>query len=325
VLVGAAVPAAQAVTLNKAGLNGTYYSVTTTDAATSSVTGRYNAFATGITGSKSINVGLNTSTAAAGLKSGTVTIDNLDVTSAGGAGRGANDGNDVATVNLSVLSHANPSFAAGSDANGLTFDFGTVTLGAAAPTFSFDLFNLETTAGFTAGLDLDSIVGSGDTAALTTDLSLFQGVTLAAGAGYEFAATLNTTAAGLFSATYTLNFSDENLPGATALGSMTLTLSGVVSAAAVEDGDFNADGAVDGADFLAWQRGVGGVASLANGDANDDGVVDSADLEIWTEQFGGGAGAITAVPEPTVACLAAIAFVAVAAGRSLRLERRGKS
>jgi hypothetical protein len=101
-------------------------------------------------------------------------------------------------------------------------------------------------------------------------------------------------------------------------------LSGVVSAAAVEDGDFNADGAVDGADFLAWQRGVGGVASLANGDANDDGVVDSADLAIWTEQYGG-AGAITAVPEPTVACLAAMAFVAVAAGRSLRLERRGKS
>jgi endonuclease I len=326
VLVGAAVPAAQAVTLNKAGLNGTYYSVTTTGAATSSVTGRYNAFATSVTGSKSINVGLNTSTAAAGLKSGMVTIDNLDVTTAGGVGRGANDGNDVATVNLSVLSHANPSFAAGSDANGLTFDFGTVTLGAPAPTFSFDLFNLETTAGFTAGLDLDSIVGSGDTAALSTNLETFQGAaTLAAGAGYGFMAEFSTAAAGAFSATYTLNFSDEKLPGATALGSMTLTLSGVVSAAAVEDGDFNGDGAVDGADFLAWQRGIGGAASLANGDANDDGVVDSADLAIWSEQFGGGASAITTVPEPTVACLAAIAFTAVAAGRSSRFSQRSRS
>ena len=125
------------MTLNKAGLNGTYYSVTTAGAATSSVTGRYNAFATGVTGSKSINVGLNTSTVDAGLKSGTVTIDNLDVTTAGGAGRGANDGNDVATVNLSVLSHANPSFAAGSDANGLTTTLASAGRSArTVPTFS---------------------------------------------------------------------------------------------------------------------------------------------------------------------------------------------
>ncbi|MBA4107628.1 MAG: hypothetical protein C0485_17985 [Pirellula sp.] len=326
VLVGAPVPAAQGVTLNKAGLNGTYYSVTTAGAATSSITGRYNAFATGVTGSKSINVGLNASTAAAGLKSGTVTIDNLDVTTAGGTGRGANDGNDVATVNLSVLSHANPSFAAGSDANGLTFDFGTVTLGATVPTFSFALFNLETTAGFTAGLDLDSIVGSGDTGVLTTDLSLFQGAaTLAAGAGSEFTASLNTSSLGVFSATYTLSFSDENLPGAAALGAMTLTLSGMVADAGVENGDFNGDEIVDGADFLAWQRGVGGEASLANGDANADGVVDADDLAIWTEQFGSGAGAITVVPEPAVACLAAIAFAAVAAGRSSHVRRQRSS
>lgn len=319
VLVGAAVPAAQTVTLNKAGLDGTYYSVTTTDAATSSVTGRYNAFAAGVTGSKSINVGLSAATVAAGLKSGTVTIDNLDVTTAGGAGRGANDGNDVVAVNLSVLSHANPSFVAGSDANGMTFDFGTVTLGALVPTFSFDLFNLETTTGFTAGLDLDSIVGSGDTAVLSTDLEAFQGAaTLAAGAGYGFKAEFSTVAAGAFSATYTLNFSDENLPGAIALGSMTLTLSGVVSAAVVEDGDFNGDDAVNGADFLAWQRGVGGAASPANGDANADGVVDAVDLAIWAEQFGAGSSPVLTIPEPTGACLALATGLVVAAVRRRR-------
>jgi endonuclease I len=323
VLVGAAVPAAQAITLNKAGLNGTYYSVTTAGAATSSVTGRYNAFATGTTGSKAINVGLNTSTAAAGLKSGTLTIDNLDVTTAGGAGRGANDGNDVVVVNLSVLNHANPSFVTGGDVNGLTLDFGTVTLGAEVPMFSFDLFNLETTAGFTAGLDLDSIVGSGDTAALATNLNVFQGAaSLAAGAGYGFTASLNTSAAGTFSATYTLNFSDENLPGAASLGAMTLTLSGVVADVGTENGDFNGDEVVDGADFLAWQRGVGGTSSLASGDANADGVVDAADLAIWSEQFGSGSGAIATVPESTAACLATIAFIAAAAGRVPHGRRR---
>jgi endonuclease I len=82
-LVGASVPAAKSVTLDKGGLNGTYYQVTTAGAATSSVTGRYNAFATGTTGSKSISVGLNTTTATAGLKVGMVIIDNLDITPLG--------------------------------------------------------------------------------------------------------------------------------------------------------------------------------------------------------------------------------------------------
>ena len=319
VIVGGAVPAAQTITLNKAGLNGTYYSVTTAGAATSTVTGRYNAFNTGVTGNRSINVGLTTSTAAAGLKTGTVTVDNLDVTTAGGAGRGANDANDVATVNLSVLSHANPSFAAGSDANSLTYDFGTIALGGPAPTFAFDLFNLEATAGYTAGLDLDAILGSGDTAAFSTTLEPFQGAaTLAAGAGYGFTAAMNTLTPGAFSVTYSLNFSDENLPGATSLGSMSLTLNGVVSAVPVQNADFNDDGIVDGADFLTWQRGFGGTASLEAGDANNDGVVDAADLAIWREQYGSDGSSVTAVPEPAACSLALVAGLAVTVVRRRR-------
>jgi hypothetical protein len=129
-------------------------------------------------------------------------------------------------------------------------------------------------------------------------LNVFQGAaSLSAGAGYGFTASLNTSAAGTFSATYTLNFSDENLPGATPLGAMTLTLSGMVTDAGVENGDFNGDDIVDGADFLAWQRGFGGEASLAAGDANHDGVIDGADLEIWSNQYGQSAS-VSVVPEP---------------------------
>ena len=52
-------------------------------------------------------------------------------------------------------------------------------------------------------------------------------------------------------------------------------------------GDFDDDGRVDGADFLAWQRGVGKAApTLADGDADGDGDVDGADLGVWREQFG---------------------------------------
>ncbi|MBN1854671.1 MAG: hypothetical protein JW829_18205, partial [Pirellulales bacterium] len=69
--------------------------------------------------------------------------------------------------------------------------------------------------------------------------------------------------------------------------------------------DFNADGDVDGADFLVWQIGFGTMsgATRAEGDANGDGAVNNADLSIWKSQFGmSGASAqgltSTSVPEP---------------------------
>ena len=70
VFVNSAVPAAQSFTINKSGTNGTYFSVTTAGSATSSFSGRFNNMRTNQTDSKSITVGLSTSTSTAGLKSG---------------------------------------------------------------------------------------------------------------------------------------------------------------------------------------------------------------------------------------------------------------
>ncbi len=73
-------------------------------------------------------------------------------------------------------------------------------------------------------------------------------------------------------------------------------------------GDFDADGDVDGRDFLVWQRDSGQTARL-RADDNNDGLVDAADLEIWQDNYGqGGTQALVAVPEPTSAGLAAIAI-----------------
>jgi hypothetical protein len=178
VLVGAAVPAAQNVTLNRSGFDGSYYDVSASGDATSSVDGRYNAFAINNTGtdSKGLVVGLDTNTAAAGLRSGAVTIDNLDITTQAGAGMGANDGLDTINVALSVLDHAEPSFNGATDQNLLAFDFGTILQGSPAPIFNFDIFNLESTALYTAALDLDSIMGIGDTNKMLTDLTTFSGL-----------------------------------------------------------------------------------------------------------------------------------------------------
>jgi hypothetical protein len=80
-------------------------------------------------------------------------------------------------------------------------------------------------------------------------------------------------------------------------------------------GDFDADGDVDGADFLTWQRGLGitGTATVGQGDANGDMNVNAADLAIWRQNFGPGASvsAVGAVPEPAAWLLALLSSAAI--------------
>lgn len=85
-----------------------------------------------------------------------------------------------------------------------------------------------------------------------------------------------------------------------------------------DNADFNGDGAVDGSDFLIWQRNVGTGGTLAEGDANNDGIVTAADLDVWKTQFGGasGATAVSTVPEPAAGLLLTAAGV-------VGLARRG--
>ncbi|WP_428305710.1 LamG-like jellyroll fold domain-containing protein [Lacipirellula sp.] len=81
--------------------------------------------------------------------------------------------------------------------------------------------------------------------------------------------------------------------------------------------DFDANGIVDGADFLRWQRNFGisnGSATKAQGDANGDGNVNAADLTVWKTQFGtpgSATSAVATVPEPTTFALAALTLAAI--------------
>jgi len=229
VIRNAAVPNAQTVTLRRLGTDGTYFQVTATGSATSSLNGKFNAFPINTTGSasQSLSIGLNTSTAEAGLKAGTVVIDNLDITSQGGAGRGANDADDQITVSLSVLDPASPSFLAGSSGTSLTLDFGTLVQGSSAGILSFDIFNRAGALGnlWTAGLDLDGIAETDPSNVFATSLLGF--LNLAAGSSRSATASMSTATLGSFSGSYLLNFSDEDLPGATTR-SMSIALVGAV-------------------------------------------------------------------------------------------------
>jgi endonuclease I len=313
VLVGAAVPAAQQVTVSKAGFDGTYYAVSTTGEVAVSPTGPFHAFPINSTGTDQtqLTVGLSTSTATAGARSGRVTIDNLDVTTAGGSGRGANDADDWIDVTLRVLDHAQPSFVAETSTHTLHYDFGTWTTGSSPPRFEFDLFNRSATASFTADLLLPSIEVSGDAGTLTSDLApLVAGAAIPAGGSKRFWAQLDTSQPGSFSATYTLATSDEDLPGAIDTGPLTLMLSAMVEQAVAPTADFDQSAVVDGADLLLWQRGAGitSGASLSDGDANADERVDAVDFGIWSTQFAAGppasGPATLSIPEPATLSLA---------------------
>ncbi len=68
---------------------------------------------------------------------------------------------------------------------------------------------------------------------------------------------------------------------------------GAYEAHVTSSADFDADGDVDGSDFLAWQRGFGKANALrTDGNSDDDTDVDASDLAVWTLSYG------NAVPPP---------------------------
>jgi hypothetical protein len=117
------------------------------------------------------------------------------------------------------LLHAAPSFDGSSTMLTLNLDFGTFYLGDAA-TLGFNLFNL--TNADRVGLDLDSISSTGDVGTFMTDLDLFS--SLAQGSSHSWLAVLDTSATGLFNASYLLNLSDANIGAASSRASYSLTL-----------------------------------------------------------------------------------------------------
>ncbi len=141
-------------------------------------------------------------------------------------GASSNVGTEGITISGMVLDHSNASFLA-TNQDTLTVDFGTLPVGGVV-TLPFDIWNLVTTAGCTANLDLDSVdAGTGDVGTLFTDLAPF--TNQAAGTSSTWTAYFDTSTPGGFSATYTLRLSDEDLPGEAAGQVLYLTLQGNVS------------------------------------------------------------------------------------------------
>ncbi len=242
VIRGGTLGSPQSVTIRKTGSDPTTFDmIADGDVICSSVAPRQTFV--GGNGNRNITVSLSASTATCGHKSGTIYIDNTDLTSAA-IGRGSADGDDTISVVADVLEHSNASFNDNSDQNTLVIDFGEIPRNSGVEYNLFELYNLESVAGFTAGLDLDSISSSGDTSILGTTLSTF--TNLQAGEPTEADATFNTnTLPGAYQATYTLHVSDQNISGAQSGTSLVLTIRGEVTPVPIFPFDNDGDDDID--------------------------------------------------------------------------------
>lgn len=84
----------------------------------------------------------------------------------------------------------------------------------------------------------------------------------------------------------------------------------LVGVTPTDDADFDADGDIDGADFLIWQRGVGTGGGQPQGNADGLGGIDGDDLAVWEGQFGTAVAASQPIPEPASLALALLGGLA---------------
>lgn len=275
-------------TLNKAGNDGTYYSVTTSAGMSSSVDGCFNAFPMNMAGvNQPIDLSFDASiTASAGQYLGDLTVNNLDITTAGGSGNGNNDVDDVIFVQVDVFDSGDGSFDGVSNLDTLNLDLGTIPNGMGDGSAAFSFFNIAGVLG--AAIDVELISSTGDTGALTTDFVNVNGITPAGSSGFN--AMMSDAVDGNYSASYTFRvYNDQSLfANALSVEDLVLELSGVVGEGsgcnladiAMPFGDLNF---FDVSAFL----GLFTAGDLA-ADFNDDGLLNFFDVSEFLSAFSAG-------------------------------------
>ena len=219
-----------------------------------------------------------------GPVSGTLTIDNTDLGTTGGAGRAALDGDDVITLTGMLVGHATASFDDLSETTSTIIDLGSVPQG--QPSSSIvPLYNLADASGFTADLVITGVSPSGNSA----DLPIVQlPGSIAGGTSGDINIAVDPDAPlGQLEAVYTIEVSDEPIPGAEAGTPLTLVVRAFVEPYGCI-GDITGDLNTDLNDFIVLASNFGGGPGLtrAEGDLNADGFVNLDDFIILASDFG---------------------------------------
>lgn len=199
------------------------------------------------------------------------------------------------SVSMNVLDHAIGSFASGSTLTSIDIDFGILAQGSGTASRNVSIFNRAGSLGtaWTAKLDLDGITSSGSSVFSTT-LAPF--TSLASGSSRGFSLSLPTATTGVFSGTYSLSLSDENLPGATSQ-TMSLTVRGVVAPPALSSAWMPATGG-SWTTGTNWSAGVpssaGSVATIGSTSSGPATITLDAPITLNVLSYAAASGTIAA-------------------------------
>lgn len=244
------------VEVHRDGTDGVYFEVTPDAGTFSPQAGRHNAFAINGGDTSTIQIGFDAgATGVSGLVTAAVMIDNLDVTSGGGIGRGANDADDIVLVDVLVHERGEASWDSAVDLDFIEVDLGSIAQDSGPEVSSVAVFNLGA-GGLVADVDaeLDSVSGDDDRFAVTPS------VTVTVGGGASISAAMLDDVAGSFSAEFVYRvFDDRDIPGFAEGMPLTLRLTGEVISAC--PGDLDGDGSVGSLDLAlllsSWEEGNG--------------------------------------------------------------------
>jgi hypothetical protein len=248
-----------------------------------------------VTGAGRVDFNNNIDTSSAGV----VTVNGANVGGNGRInGRVTNNGGTVSPgINVGTLTVENQFLqnAAGT----LNIELGGTAAG------QYD--RLQVVGGFGAVANLDG----------TLDVSLVNGFVPAVGNTFDV---VTSTGGVVNSNVISLHSSDAAFYSLAVVSGNILRLTTTAIPMQGIQGDYNNNGVVDAADYVAWRDALGSSATLPNDPT--PGTVNQADYDVWRANFGragggGTAAATAAVPEPTSGVL----LLFVAAGACL-LRRR---
>ncbi|MEM1185972.1 MAG: endonuclease [Planctomycetota bacterium] len=212
------------VTLSRAGQDGVYYAVVAGgDAITDQplTNGFTDTFAINDAAPRPIVVGVDPAAiSGAGMYSGDIVIDNLDMTDGLGSGFGAQDADDQIIVTAELYDPSAASFESAATVQSTTVNFGSIGVSTVVE-ITIPVHALEATPGFTAGSTITLLSSSGDASAFTVTPP--SGV-IQAGTSGDIVVSAELSASGAFNAEFTLQAADDpGIEGAAPRSTLSIT------------------------------------------------------------------------------------------------------
>src|ERR1051325_7723701 len=162
-----------------------------------------------------------------------------------------------ASVLYAVDAPADPSFSPTSDVPAISYSFGTFRQGLPGAIYDFSVYNRAAPTGTTSPTSLSSVTPFGDSSSIVLVTGTAQHI--APGGHADMQLQLNTNTPGNLEVIYTMRFTSDT----EAASPVDLAIAGY--ATVLRNGDYDADGDVDAADYVLWRKTLNQNVALGTG------------------------------------------------------------